>query len=184
MWLASVARRTFARHKATRAWTRTARRPRRSTVLAAPAASCERILVRHYQGCAPRGKASFQWPRKRSGAFSCRGPCAGDQLFARKSHKNTLQKYFLWSNRKKIVKTGKKLAQILKILMKNLISNLTQIWIWKNFKFKPNSFEFEFEKVFKLDSNLNPIWIQFSTRSFCYFAKFEWFQTWQVYNTK
>ena len=83
------------------------------------------------------------------------------QLFARKSHKNTLQKYFLWSNRKKSVKTEKKLDQIFKFLMKNLI----QIW-----------FKFEFEKIsnssqthlnlnfqiwFKLDSNLNPIWIQF-----------------------
>ena len=105
------------------------------------------------------------------------------QLFARNLHKNVLQKYFLWSNQKKVVKTEKKLDQILKNLMKNLIQIWFKFEFEKKFKFKPNSFEFEFEKFFKLDSNLNPIWVSFLTRSFCYFAKFECLRTWQVYNT-
>ena len=81
------------------------------------------------------------------------------QLFARNLHKNVLQKYFLWSNQKKVVKTEKKLDQILKNLMKNLI----QIW-----------FKFEFEKISNssqthLNLNLNnfsnwiQIWIRFES---------------------
>ena len=47
-------------------------------------------------------------------------------------------------------------------------AKLIWIWIWK---------------IFKLDSNLNPIWVSFLIRSYRYFAKFECLRTWQVYNT-
>ena len=66
---------------------------------------------------------------------------------------------------KKKCENWKKVGSNFQIFDEKFDSNVIQIWIWENFKFKPNSFEFEFEKVFKLDSNLNPIWVPFVTRS-------------------
>ena len=114
---------------------------------------------------------------------SIAGTCPRTPTFYKKFTQKCIAKIFFMIKSKKSCKNWKKVGSNFEKFDEKFDSNLIQIWIWKNFKFKPNSFEFEFEKFFKLDSNLNPIWIQFLTRSFCYFAKFECLRTWQVYNT-
>ena len=81
------------------------------------------------------------------------------QLFARNLHKNVLQTYFLWSNQKKVVKTEKKLDQIFKFLMKNLI----QIWFKFEFEKISNSSQTHLNLNLKKFSNWIQIWIRFES---------------------